>query len=70
MMHYGHFPPFGFFFFILIIGLIITNFIMWRRGRGMCYHNRFDAINVLENRLAKGEISIDEYNNVKEILKK
>ncbi|MFF2753218.1 hypothetical protein ACFVR1_05615 [Psychrobacillus sp. NPDC058041] len=69
MMHYGHFPPFGFFFFLVMIGLIITNIIMWKRGRGNCYNNRIDAVNVLENRLAKGEVSIEEYKEIKETLR-
>lgn len=42
---------------------------MWRRGGRVCYHKRFDVLNILESRLAKGEISIEEYNHVKEILK-
>ncbi|RDW22440.1 hypothetical protein CWR48_01665 [Oceanobacillus arenosus] len=69
MHHWGFFPPFGF-FFILIIALVISNIIMWRRIRKISTNSMSDALFILETRLAKGEINTDEYNEVKEALKK
>ncbi|WP_404456344.1 hypothetical protein LG329_09250 [Virgibacillus necropolis] len=72
-MYWEHFHPFGFFFFIILVGLLISSIIMWRRRHGMCYHvNRqpHSAFSILENRLASGEINIEEYNQIKETLEK
>ena len=68
-MFWTHFHPFFFLFFILIVGFFIANMILWRRRRGACFHNPYDAVTILENRLARGEISKEEYQEVKETLK-
>ncbi|MDY0395665.1 SHOCT domain-containing protein [Virgibacillus halophilus] len=46
----------------------ITNVILWRK-RGLCYYNRSDALSILESRLAKGEITGEEFNEIKKTLK-
>lgn len=71
-MHWEYFHPFGFFFFMILIAFFISNIILWRRrGSGRCYYNDGDsnAIATLDNRLAKGEVSIEEYKELKETLK-
>ncbi len=70
-MYWSHFHPFGFIFFVLIVGFLITNFIILKRSRrGMCTHTPYDALTILENRLANGEISIEKYKELKDILKR
>ncbi|WP_077324371.1 SHOCT domain-containing protein [Virgibacillus siamensis] len=71
-MYWEHFHPFGFFFFLLMVGLLVTNIVMWRRRASyMCFHHRsYDALSALDHRLANGEITIEEYEKVKQILKK
>ncbi|MRG85099.1 SHOCT domain-containing protein [Salinibacillus xinjiangensis] len=70
MHQFGYFFPFGIFFTFLLFGLIITNIILWKRRKGLCYQDNHLALTTLNNRLAKGEITVDEYNDLKEILKK
>jgi uncharacterized membrane protein len=70
-MYWGHFHPFGFILFLLIAGFLITNFIILKRNRrGICTHTPYDALTILENRLAKGEIGIEEYQELKNTLKR
>lgn len=69
MHHWGHFYPFCFLFIILMIGLIIANIRMWRGRRGYCSDRQYpDACSILDKRLASGEISVEEYEKLKEIL--
>ncbi|MFD2211907.1 SHOCT domain-containing protein [Virgibacillus halophilus] len=53
---------------MIIVGFFITNVILWRK-RGLCYYNRSDALSILESRLAKGEITGEEFNEIKKTLK-
>jgi uncharacterized membrane protein len=69
MYHWGYFFPFGLVFFLIIIGFFMTNMILWRRRGGMCYHNQSDALSILESRLARGEITGEEFYEIKETLK-
>lgn len=69
-MYWEHFHPFPFIFFLLIIGFFIANMVMWRRRRGTCFHNPYDALTIPKNRLARGEISKEAYDEVKETLKR
>jgi len=69
MYHWGYFFPFGLVFFLIIIGFFITNMIFWRKRGGMCYHNQSDALTILESRLARGEITGEEFYEIKETLK-
>ena len=70
-MHHWVFCPFGFLFLLLVIGFFVSNGILWRRRRwranGGSYSNTPELI--LDKRLASGEISIDEYKKLKEVLK-
>jgi uncharacterized membrane protein len=69
MHHWGYFHPFGFIFFLLLIGLIIANFKMWRGKRGYCYQGgQHDPQLILDKRLASGDIDIEEYKKLKEVL--
>ncbi|WP_188454774.1 SHOCT domain-containing protein [Virgibacillus oceani] len=68
-MYWEHFHPFGFFFFVLIAGLLIANIVIWRRRGGRYYYNGHNALSVLDTRLAKGEITIEEYEEIKDTLK-
>lgn len=71
MHHWECFPfPFGFLFFLLLIGLFIANLISWRRCRWGGRH-RFhdDALLILDKRLASGDIDIQEYQTLKDVLK-
>lgn len=68
-MYWEHFHPFGFLFFLLMVGLFITNIIMWRRRSSWCYRHPYDALTILENRLARGEMNTEEYTKLKETLK-
>jgi len=71
-MWYAHQGPwcFGFLFFILIFGFFIfrafafRNYGGYRRG----WHDEADA--VLRKRLASGEINEEEYQKLKDTLKK
>lgn len=70
MHHWGYFHPFGFLFFILFIGLIIANIKMWRGRRGNCSQALYpDSLSILDKRLASGEIEVEEYQKLREILK-
>ncbi|MBS4219944.1 SHOCT domain-containing protein [Bacillus sp. FJAT-49711] len=65
MHHWGYFHPFAFVFFLIIVGL----FIMIWRGRGRtCNHSQNDALSILEARFAKGEISAEEFKEMKKTL--
>ncbi|MGV3465452.1 MAG: SHOCT domain-containing protein [Heyndrickxia sp.] len=69
MHHWGYFHPICFLFIILIIGLIIANIRMWRGKRGYCSDRLIpDSFSILDKRLASGEISVEEYEKLKEIL--
>ncbi|WP_099159205.1 hypothetical protein [Virgibacillus ndiopensis] len=68
-MYWEHFHPFGFFFFLLLVSLLITNIVMWKRRSGRCYYNTQNAQSTLDNRLAKGEVTMEEYKEIKETLK-
>ncbi|MBW8351568.1 SHOCT domain-containing protein [Bacillus sp. IITD106] len=66
MHHWGYFHPFAFVFLFILVGL----FIMVWRGRGRRYnHPQNDALSILEARLAKGEISAEEFMEIKKTLK-
>ncbi|MBS4213963.1 MULTISPECIES: SHOCT domain-containing protein [Neobacillus] len=69
-MHWGYFHPFGFIFFLLLLGLIFANFRLWRGKRGFCYQDRHhhDPLLILDKRLASGEITIEEYTKLKDFL--
>ncbi|WP_430790662.1 hypothetical protein VBD025_07060 [Virgibacillus flavescens] len=58
-MYVEHFHPFGFLFFFLIVGLLVTNLVLWKRRGSRRFHNPYQAKTILENRLAKGEITSD-----------
>ncbi|WLD91678.1 SHOCT domain-containing protein [Alkalihalobacillus sp. AL-G] len=66
-MHWG-FHPIGFIFFILLVGLLISNIMMHRRKYGKSNRDSHNALSILENRLASGEIDTDEYEKIKAIL--
>jgi uncharacterized membrane protein len=69
MYHWGFFNPFGFLFFLLIIGLVIANIRMWRGRAGVCFRGlHYDSQFILDKRLASGEIDIEEYQKLKEVL--
>ncbi|MGP4106363.1 hypothetical protein [Virgibacillus sp. L01] len=71
-MYGEYFHPIGFFLFILLITFFITNIIIWkRRNSEKCYYNSSspNAMATLDNRLAKGEVSLEEYKEIKETLK-
>jgi len=70
MHHWGFFPPFFFIFPLIFMGLLIANLIMWRRRGRMCFRGNGDAQLILAKRLASGEIGIEEYEKINEILKK
>lgn len=65
--HHG-FHPFFCIIFFLVIGFVIYNFAI--RRRGMWRDHQDQAENLLRKRLANSEISIEEYNQLKEALKK
>ncbi|WP_139185964.1 hypothetical protein [Alteribacillus bidgolensis] len=69
LMHWGYFHPFGLFFFIVLAALFIANITIWTRRDRMCYQKSDIAITTLDNRLAKSENTIDEYNDIKEAIK-
>ena len=69
MHHWGHFHPFCFLFLILFIGFIIANIRMWRGRRGYCFDRNYpDSLTILDKRLASGEINVEEYQKLKEVL--
>lgn len=68
LMHWGYVPPFGFLFFLILMGLIITNIVIWKRGNRRCYEGFDRARYILERRLASGEIDVEEYKKIKEHL--
>lgn len=67
--YYGDYSGFGFYInsFLVVIAyiLLITSTIFLLRGFQQSSHN---AMTILENRLTRGEISIEEYNQIKEII--
>ncbi|TCP29969.1 hypothetical protein EV207_10763 [Scopulibacillus darangshiensis] len=70
-MYWGHpfFPPIGFFFIILFIGLVISNIMLWRRrGRACRRYNGNTAEFMLKKRLVNGEIDEEEYLRLKNVL--
>ncbi|SDZ80789.1 hypothetical protein SAMN05421743_101278 [Thalassobacillus cyri] len=69
-MYWGHFPPFGFFFFLLLIGMFVTTLIIWKRSYKRDDHSVDHAVRILDRRLASGDITIDQYNEILTILKK
>lgn len=71
MHHWGYFPPFGFLLFLIIIGFFITNIIIWRRRRNwLCPNTAYQntAQRILQKRLASGEIDIQEYKALRDVL--
>jgi uncharacterized membrane protein len=70
MYHWGYFPPFGMVFFLLVIGFVLSNIVIWRRRSGMCSRYSHHALGILDKRLAAGEIDLDEYEKMKGILQK
>jgi uncharacterized membrane protein len=64
-MYWGHFHPFGFVFFLLLIGLFVANIVMWRRRRFDCRPNRDRSQSILRERLASGEIDHEEFKRLK-----
>lgn len=69
-MWVGYHGPwcFGFFFLILIIGFLIVRGFAFRRG---CRRNWPDEAElILRKRLVNGEISEEEYQKLKEALKR
>ncbi|UOQ44056.1 hypothetical protein MUN89_19670 [Halobacillus salinarum] len=70
MCHWGVFPPFIFFFFIVFTGMFVVNIVMWRRRRWGWYNGsrQRGGQAILERRLAKGEIDVDDYKRLKQVL--
>ena len=64
---HGFFMP----WMVFVPIMILVCLVMFRRG-GMCQH-RFDAnddaLEIARKRFARGEISEDEFNHIKETLK-
>lgn len=71
-MHYGHmgfFPGGDWIFLIMLIALAaFAVFFFCRWKNGSCQINREDNIEILKNRLAKGEITDAEFERLKTIL--
>jgi uncharacterized membrane protein len=67
--HHGH-PWFGFLFIILVIGFIIFRVVTFRKYGGCRYGSFDEAEAILRKRLASGEINEDEYQKLKDALKK
>lgn len=72
---WGHpgFFPFGFFFFLLIVGLIIFAMTSCRQNRywhGRPMNHGVEPLELLKQRLAKGEINEEDYLRLKEVLTK
>ncbi|WEG14561.1 hypothetical protein PU629_09460 [Pullulanibacillus sp. KACC 23026] len=66
-------PIFPFLFFLIIAGFILSNRIMWRRSgrrnyRGYRPDDRSQALMILAKRLATGEIDVNEYKTLKDVL--
>lgn len=70
MHHWGYFHPFAFIFPLLFIAFFAANFIMWSRRGRFCFHGNADAQVILAKRLASGEIGVEEFEKINEILKK
>ncbi|MDQ0200352.1 SHOCT domain-containing protein [Neobacillus ginsengisoli] len=67
--HHGY-PWFGFLFFILVIGFIIFRVVTFRKYGGRRCGSFDEAEAILRKRLAGGEINEEEYQKLKEALKK
>ncbi|MBS4173037.1 hypothetical protein [Bacillus sp. FJAT-49736] len=68
-MHYwGVVHPFCF-LFILILILLFVNFRIRKGRRYFSNENYPDSFSILDKRLASGEIDVEEYQKLKEILK-
>jgi putative membrane protein len=52
---------------VLVLGILIWNAVSARRG-GNSVADRADSLAILKLRLAKGEITIEEYNTLKSML--
>ena len=72
------YPVFGLIMMLLFIGLVLLLFFLFFRRpiRQIGVHDHeppagaTNALTILDERLARGEIGIDEYNERKEALKK
>jgi uncharacterized membrane protein len=71
-MWHEHYGPwcFGFLFFFLMIAFFMFRLLAFRRFGGGCRGWYDDAEIVLRKRLASGEISEEEYQKLKAVLKK
>ncbi|MFY4776185.1 hypothetical protein [Metabacillus sp. RGM 3146] len=72
--HHGFFP-FGLFFLIPLFVFLAIRIILFRRYGSWCfgpghYQGRYDAETILMQRLARGEISEEEYLRLREIMQK
>jgi uncharacterized membrane protein len=71
---HGHWFPFPWIFFAVLIGFLIFRVVMYRRYGGPwnrgANQGRLDAESVLQRRLASGEIDEAEYERIREILRK
>jgi putative membrane protein len=67
---YHGYGCFGFLLFILVVGFFVVRVCAFRDYRG--YRRRWsdDADEILRKRLASGEISEDEYQKLKDALKR
>ncbi|WP_054861333.1 hypothetical protein [Gracilibacillus sp. JCM 18860] len=63
-MHGFYFHPFGLLMFLLLVGLLIAGIVSCKRKRDKYDYRLENALMILDSRLAKGEISIDEYNDI------
>ena len=52
---------------VAVLGILIWNAVSTRRG-GNSVADRADSLAILKLRLAKGEITIEEYNTLKSML--
>lgn len=69
-MTYSH-GPFGWVFGLILIALVIAVIVRLVRGGGCCHHrNRNQALDILSERFARGEIDASEYEERKATLKK
>ena len=73
------YPMFGFLMMLVFIGLVIllVSFFLRRPIRHMGMHDHelpgratSNASKILDERLARGEISVEEYNQLKDVINK
>ncbi len=66
-MHHVFFFPF-FAFPIILIALIITAIVIFKKNRKLYANNAVNPMTILETRYVKGEITSEDYQSMREVL--